>query len=41
MLLSCECKMGTKWTKQGTARPTTETNFSFGVGATHNVGISQ
>ena len=33
--------MATKWAREGCAPPTTETNFSFGVGATHNVGIPQ
>ena len=41
MLLSFECKMATKWAREGYARPTTSTNFSFGDGATHNVRIPQ
>ena len=41
MLLSCECKMATNLGRQGSARPTTSTNFSLGVGATHNGGIPQ
>ena len=38
---SYECKMATKLGREGSARPTTYTLCSFGVGATRNVGIPQ
>ena len=41
MLMSCECQMATKWGTDGNARPSTSTDCSLGVGATHDVGITQ
>ena len=33
--------MAAKWARQGSARPTTLTNFAFGVGATNNAWVTQ